>query len=101
MAIRVYCGIVLLLMTGCSPNSPGEVADRQSAMSDPFATADSVDSVANSSIDPKVKFEDVMRKLQEATEDQRFEQAAKLAEEALDLQPDNLELLANAIRLSQ
>ena len=103
MAMRGYCGIVLLLIAGCGgPNAPGEVADRQTVMSEPSANEDPVDSAANSAIDTRpMAFEDILQKLQEAAKDRRFEQAVKLAEQGLELQPDNLELLANATSLSQ
>ena len=94
MAIRGYCGIVLLLIAGCNgPNVPGKIADGQSAISD---------SSANSSIDSNktVEFEKVLEKLKDATVNQEFEQAVKLAEEALELQPDNRAVLVDATKLS-
>jgi len=95
MAIRGFCGIILLLIAGCDgPNAPGEVADGQSAISEPSA---------NSSIETNktVEFQDLLQQLQEATDDRRFERAVKLAEAALELQPENLEVLEKATKLSQ
>jgi tetratricopeptide (TPR) repeat protein len=98
MTIRGYSGIVLLLIAGCGgPNAPGEV-DEQTKVSD-----SALDSAASSSIDadPEVEFEKVLVRLQHATVNRRFELAAKIADEALELQPDNTELLVKATNVSQ